>query len=183
MEIREPAISAQHPASLTPGAIAQVLRSTAVMLQAELPALPEAALAWHPAPGEWCIKEALGHLIEAEQRGFAGRIRAMLAAESPRLTTWDRAAVARERDDCAGSLAELLRQFGEVRAESVVLVSNLSESALLRGGDHPEVGRLRISDVLHEWVYHDRAHLQQMQSRVQAFVWPHMGNARRFSGA
>lgn len=34
---------------------------------------------WHPAEGEWCVNEVLGHLIEAEARGFAGRIRQILA--------------------------------------------------------------------------------------------------------
>ena len=30
---------------------------------------------WRPAPGEWSANECVGHLIEAERRGFAGRIR------------------------------------------------------------------------------------------------------------
>jgi hypothetical protein len=43
------------------------------------------------------------------------------------------------------------------------------------------VGHLRIGDLLHEWVHHDRNHHKQMLANVQAFVWPHMGNAQRFS--
>jgi len=29
----------------------------------------------------------------------------------------------------------------------------------------------------------DRNHLRQILANVQAFAWPHMGNARRFSSA
>jgi hypothetical protein len=38
-----------------------------------------------------------------------------------------------------------------------------------------------VDDVLHEWVHHDRNHLQQIMGNVQAFVWPALGNAQRFS--
>ena len=33
---------------------------------------------WRPEPGEWSANECVGHLIEAERRGFAGRIRTIL---------------------------------------------------------------------------------------------------------
>jgi hypothetical protein len=46
---------------------------------------------------------------------------------------------------------------------------------------HPDVGELRIVDLLHEWLHHDRAHLAQALANVQAYVWPYMGNARKFS--
>jgi len=71
------------------------------MIQAELSALPTPVLAWHPAPGEWCAKEVLGHLIETEKRGFAGRIRIILKSDSPQLEGWDQEAVARARKSIA----------------------------------------------------------------------------------
>ena len=40
---------------------------------------------------------------------------------------------------------------------------------------------LQIGDILAEWVHHDRNHVRQMMANVQAYVWPHMGNAQRFS--
>jgi len=47
--------------------------------------------------------------------------------------------------------------------------------------ERTSVGVLRIGDVLHEWVHHDRNHLSQIYAGLQAFVWAHMGNAQRFS--
>ena len=52
---------------------------------------------------------------------------------------------------------------------------------LARAGRHPHVGRLSIADLLAEWVHHDRNHQRQILANVQAYVWPHMGNAQRFS--
>jgi len=168
-----------HP--LTPAEIAALLRSACAVVRAELAELPAAAVRWHPAPGEWCVLEVLGHLIEAEQRGFAGRIRIILASDTPALATWDQNEVARARRDCERDAPALVDEFARLRLESVALVAGLGSADLGRGGHHPKVGLLRVADLLHEWVHHDRNHLRQMLANVQALAWPHMGNARRFS--
>ena len=73
-------------------------------------------------------------------------------------------------------------ELAGLRRESVALVAGLGDADLGRGGRHPKVGLLRVGDLLHEWVHHDRNHLRQMLANIQALAWPHMGNARRFSG-
>ena len=169
------------PRLLRPTEVGRLLESAVAMIRAELAALPDDVLAWHPAPGEWCAKEVLGHLIESEGRGFAGRIRIILASDTPALATWDQNEVARARRDRERGAPALVDEFATLRRESVALVTGLGAADLARGGRHPKVGLLRVGDLLHEWVHHDRNHLRQMLSNVQALAWPHMGNARRFS--
>jgi hypothetical protein len=171
----------QAARSLTPGEVARLLDSAAAVIRAELAALTDDFVGWHPAPGEWCAKEVLGHLIESERRGFAGRIRLILGSDEPRLEGWDQGEVARARRDCERPAAGLVAEFDALRRESVALVAGLRPVDLGRGGQHPKVGHLRVSDLLHEWVHHDRNHLRQMLANIQAAAWPHMGNARRFS--
>ena len=65
--------------ALDPSAIAELLAATAATVAEELRALGADA-GWRPAAGEWSANECVGHLIEAERRGFAGRIRTILAA-------------------------------------------------------------------------------------------------------
>jgi hypothetical protein len=167
---------------LAPAEAAGCLKGALDAIRAEWAGLSAAALGYHPAPGEWCAKEVLGHIIEAEERGFAGRIRAILAAaEPPRFTGWDQPAVARARRDCDKDGTALLDEFVRARQASVALAAGLREADYARGGHHPTVGFLTIGDLLHEWVHHDRNHLKQLLANVQAFVWPHMGNARKFS--
>jgi hypothetical protein len=167
---------------LAPIEVAALLRAAMATLTAELGALPERLTTWHPAPGEWCVKEIVGHLIEAERRGFAGRIRILLAEDDPALQTWDQNEVARARGDCARSLTALLEELAALRRDSATLVSALRLTDLARGGRHPKVGVLRVGDLLQEWVHHDRNHIRQALANVQAFVWPAMGNSQRFSG-
>lgn len=171
------------PTRLGPRDVAQCLGATTATLAAELTALPPQALAWHPAPGEWCAKDVLGHLIEAEKRGFAGRIRIMLAERAPRLQPWDPDEVAAARRDCVRDAGELLGELAQLRADSMRLVEGLGDADLARGAEHPKVGHLTVDDILNEWVHHDRNHVRQILANVQAYVWPHMGNARKFSAA
>jgi hypothetical protein len=167
--------------ALTAREAAALLRAASEAIKTEMSELPPAILTHHPAPGEWCVQDVLGHLIEAERRGFAGRIRILLNEDDPALQTWDQVEVARRRHDCARDGKALLDEFMRLRAESVTLVAGLRPADLLRSGRHPKVGPLRVDDLLHEWIHHDRNHLRQILANVQSYVWPHMGNAQRFT--
>jgi hypothetical protein len=162
--------------------IAELLGAGATEIAVEMHALPPELVGWHPAPGEWCVKECVGHLIEAERRGFAGRIRFMLEhGDGEALTSWDQVAVAQARNDCDAGTPGLVRELAEERSRSVELVKSLQPPDLAIGGEHPEVGHVTIGEVLHEWVHHDRNHLRQILATVQAYAWPAMGNIQRFS--
>jgi hypothetical protein len=165
---------------LTPAEAAALLESATTFLVSEVGHLPERILRFHPGEGEWCVKEVIGHLLEAEQRGFAGRVLAILTADSPHFESWDQQAVARVREDCQRDARELLGEFLGLRRAGAELVRSLRDADLGRGGHHPHVGWLTIDDVLHEWVYHDRNHLRQILANIQAFVWPALGNAQKF---
>ncbi len=167
--------------TLTIEQLAALLRAAAQTLRAETEALGVDGLAWHPAPGEWCVNEVVGHLLEAERRGFAGRIQQIIEQPGRKLEPWDQAEVTRQRRDCQRDGLELLREFETAREESIRLVQRLQPGQLQLAGDHPQVGDLRVVDILHEWPHHDRNHVKQILSNVQAYIWPHMGAAQRFS--
>ncbi len=162
-------------------AVARLLASSAAELRREVEALPEDVRRWHPAPGEWCVNEVLGHLVEAERRGFSGRIRILLDEDSPRLEEWDQEAVARGRHDCERPGDQVLAELLAERVLSVELVEGLAEESLARGGTHPSIGPVTVRELLQEWVHHDRSHLKQVLSNVQAYAWEGMGSTRKFS--
>lgn len=167
-------------APLTPEDVAQLLESTCALVEAEMRALGDDGCRFHHAAGEWCVNECVGHLIEAERRGFAGRIRDILAGKA--LHAWDQAEVARERNDCGRVSQSLWMEFMGLRHDSIALVRGLTAADLDRSGVHPTVGELRVRDLLHEWVHHDRNHTRQLLAVQQERVYPHMGNAQKFVG-
>jgi len=167
---------------VTPEEIADLLESSGQAFANLLKTLPPAVASWRPAPDEWCVNECVGHIIEAEKRGFAGRIRIIVAEDEPQLENWKQVDISRARHDCDRTSRQMLEEFEPMRRESIALVRSLKPEQLKRGGMHPTVARLTVVELLHEWVHHDGNHLRQAYSNVQAYVWPDMGNAQRFSG-
>ena len=167
---------------LTPTQVAELLESTCALLEAEIRALGDDEARWHPAPGEWCVNECLGHIIEAEKHGFYGRIMRTLEKDHQREPEWDQVAVARERKDCERMALSLFMEFMGLRHTSAEMVKGLRPDQLDRSCTHAKVGELRVRDLLQEWVHHDRNHTKQILANVQARVWPHMGNSQKFAG-
>ena len=170
-------------AAIDHSTIADLLEATVTTVATELRALGAAA-GWRPEDREWSALECVGHLIEADQRGFGGRIRTILAADPgsvPALQAWDPPVVAAARGDHLRPAETLIAEFAALRGDGVALVRALADDDMPRWGNHPEVGVLRVDELLAEWVYHDRNHIQQMTAVTQARLWPQMGNAQRFS--
>jgi hypothetical protein len=167
--------------ALSADQVADLLAASETTVTAELNALGVEG-GWRPEAGEWSANECVGHLIESERRGFAGRIRQILAAAPDlpaELETWDPPAAARQ--DQLRSGLELATEFAALRADGVGLVRGLRPADLERIGRHPDVGELRVAELLGEWVHHDRNHIRQLLDVTQRRVWGQMGNARRFS--
>jgi hypothetical protein len=165
---------------LTTDQFAEYLEATCALIDSELKALGDDS-SWHFDQKEWCANQVVGHMVEAEKRGFAGRIREILAGKA-RTSAWDQEAVAKERNDCARLGASLWMEFMGVRNDSIKLVRSLKPADLSKGIEHPKVGRLTVSDLLHEWIHHDRNHTRQLLQIGQERVWPHMGNSQKFKG-
>ena len=166
------------------GRIADLLEAGARLVEAEMGALASDG-GWRPARGEWSANECVGHLIEAERRGFGGRVLAILAADRPDipadLEAWDPPEVAAARRDDERIGLELVSEFVDLRASGVAIVRALTSADLGRVGLHPAVGPLRVGEVISEWVHHDRNHIRQLLEVTQSRVWEQMGTARRFS--
>ena len=163
---------------LTPEEVASLLRATGDSVRSELTGMADDVASWHPKPGEWCVNECVGHIIETEARGFAGRIQRILEVPGRIERSWDQAQVQRDRNDDVRPMAEILESFSDMRAESIKMIEGLMNTDLDKACVHEEVGELRVEDLLHEWVYHDANHHRQLLAVLQAYVWPALGNGR-----
>lgn len=173
---RDPAVP-----PLSPGRVADLIGAAREAIVIELRSLGDELAGWPPGPDEWSAKEVLGHLIEADRRGFAGRIRRILAQDGVAESGWDQLAVAAARADRSRPLDALLDEFGHGRDDGIALVRSLAPADLGRHAIHGTVGRLTVDDLLQEWVFHDRNHQGQLLKSAQARVFPAMNNSRRFS--
>jgi hypothetical protein len=171
---------AEDDASLPIPTIVALMQASTAAVVGEVRALGDRAR-WRPGPGEWCANEVLGHLFEADRHGFVHRMRQAVAVARPAFQRWDQPGLAASRHDDEADPEALALAFLEQRDAGLAFVAGLGAADLARTGVHPMVGELSVSDLLHEWIHHDREHLAQLLAITQAVAWPAMGNARRFS--
>lgn len=105
----------------------------------------------------------------------------ILQADHPTFPNWPQSSAEHEQAQKQRDTADLLREFEALRTASLELIESLQPEELSRSGHHQMAGDMTIQDLLHEWVFHDRDHTQQLYANVKAIAWPHMGNTQHFS--
>jgi hypothetical protein len=155
--------------------VASALRATPRTLRVLLCDVDKRILIWRPAPGQWCINEVVGHLIEADRQAFMVRIKGMLAEKRFEIRAVDADKIAAGRSDHKRDVFELIDELDRQRITCAEMIMNLSPGDMERSGIYPPHGAFRISDFVYEWAYHDWDHLQQILNNLKAQVWPRMG--------
>lgn len=145
-----------------------VLARTPAALDALLRGLPEAWTLQNESESTWSAFDVVGHLIHGERTDWMPRARMILEfGETRTFVPFDRFAQARESQ--GKSLAELLDEFGRLRAENLAELRglNLRREDLERRGRHPALGTVTLSQLVAAWAVHDLTHLHQI-SRIMA---------------
>jgi hypothetical protein len=113
-----------------------------------------------PAPTEWSVLEASGHMLDSEVVASA-RYRWILAHDEPRLVGYDQdlwVERLRHNEDDPGQLLSL---FEALRTANLALWSRSSEAERARVGVHEERGPESYDLVFRLLAGHDRNHLAQ----------------------
>src|SRR3954468_14960344 len=145
-----------------------VLERTPRVLRELLGGLPSSWLDAHEGPETWSPYVIIGHLNHAERADWIPRARIILAqGAARRFEPFDRFAQFRESE--GKSLTELLDELARLRAESLETLAGwrLTDAQLALEGEHPELGRVTLRQLLATWVAHDLGHLAQT-ARVMA---------------
>jgi hypothetical protein len=139
-----------------------VLERTPVTFRALLSGLPNSWITTNEGPNTFSPFDNVGHLIHGERTDWIPRARIILAQGlNRRFEPYDRFAQFRESE--GKSLAELLDEFARLRADNLATLRNwnLSELELGLEGEHPELGRVTLRQLLATWVAHDLGHVAQ----------------------
>ena len=145
-----------------------ILERTPGTFRALLSGLPEAWTAPNEGPDTFSAFDNVGHLIHGERTDWIPRARIILAqGANRRFEKSDRFAQVRESQ--GKTLAQLLDEFAALRQENVATLRgwNLSEQQLALEGEHPELGRVTLEQLLATWTAHDLGHIAQT-TRVMA---------------
>ncbi len=154
----------------------RVLEVTPHVLHALLSHAPGEVLDWKPAPDRWSIREVLAHLVDVESAGFRARVQPMVRQDNPVLPVYDQMAVIASGKYNARSAPELLRDFEQERGETLRFLLRLPIETLERAGQHEELGRISLRELIAEWAFHDLGHLRQIAELYRSrLFYPNMG--------
>jgi len=145
-----------------------LLKRTPGILSTLLEGLPEEWIYHNEGPKTWSPFDVLGHLIHGEKTDWIPRIRIILHESSDKtFEPFDRFAQFKESEN--KSLSSLLKEFETLRIKNIETLDsfNLSNDDLERWGTHPELGKVKLSELIATWTAHDLGHLYQI-SRVMA---------------
>jgi hypothetical protein len=162
--------SIQTPIALlekTPGVLEMLLRGVS----------PD-VLAWKPAPERWSIVEVLAHMAVLEKL-YEQRAKRIVMEDSPTLAEY----IPRSEIDVLGRPARRhLEEFIALRRAFVFYLHSVPASAASRMGVHHELGRVTLSQMLHELANHDLGHLRQIAELYRAHsFYPHAGPFQKYS--
>jgi hypothetical protein len=158
---------------ITLEAIRAVLQTTPARWQALAAQLPPALLERPAAPGEWSAMDCLRHLLDLETRVFPARLRALLAGE-------EFPAAGDPVADAGATPADLAAAFARRRAANLDLLDGLQPADLDRAITHPQLGRVTVGNLVHDWAAHDLMHTVQAERAVLQPFLPGTGPWRYF---
>lgn len=145
-----------------------VLSRTPATLDAMLRGLPDAWIRTTEGNGSWSTYEVIGHLIHGEKVDWIPRLDIILQYGTARaFEPFDREGHVIEGTE--PPLSAMLDEFRTLRHGNLTRLRamNLQESHLDLEGMHPELGRVKVRQLLATWTAHDLAHIVQI-GRVMA---------------
>lgn len=129
--------------------------------------IPPGLLSRPPAPGEWSALDCLQHLVDTEPV-FQFRIEAFLAGRNFPDFNPDRQGT---QPGAGLAVAGLVSEYTRRRQTSLAALSRLTSSDLDRRAVHQELGRVSLSEMVHEWAAHDLMHtVQAERALMQPFI-------------
>lgn len=145
-----------------------VLTRTPDVLRAMLQGMPREWVSENEGERTWSPFDVLGHLIHGERTDWIPRARIILeAGERQPFEPFDRYAQFEESQ--GQTIKGLLDTFEDLRLDNLRTLSEMRLGAedLKKTGMHPELGRVRLEELIATWVAHDLGHIVQI-SRTMA---------------
>jgi len=115
----------------------------------------------------WQPYDIVGHLIHGEQTDWIARARIILdQADDPTFVPFDR--FAQFENSHGKPLAQLLEEFEKLRTENIDILRawKRTDEQLELEGNHPELGRVTLRQLLATWVVHDLNHVRQIATAM-----------------
>lgn len=135
------------------------------LLKRALAKVPAEARKWKPAPGKWSAHEIIVHCADSETNAHM-RLRYLLGEPEPVIVGYDQDRWALTFDYHAHPIELALATVEAVRANTVPLLTRMSEQDWHKVGRHTESGRYAAEDWLAIYAEHLEKHSRQIERNL-----------------
>lgn len=147
----------------------KALKETQHRTLALISGLSEAQLCYRYAPGKWCIKEILQHLIDVE-RSFDYRAMRFARGDRQALPPYDINEYVIASKAIHRALADLVEEAVQLRKTTVLLFKSFSEQMLDQTGPARDT-ELSVRAIGYNIIGHEMHHAEWMQEKyLAAFI-------------
>lgn len=137
-------------------------------LHAVVTRIDHRALTATPLPGEWSIAQNVHHLADSHSTAFA-RCRLILTEHNPPLKPYDQDAWALLGDSQHADIGPSLLILQGLHQRWAAFFMHLRDADWQRTGQHAEAGPMTLASILHGYVAHGHAHLEQIGRTLAAY--------------
>ena len=134
-------------------------RAGAARPTAAIAGLTPSQLTAFPVPGTWSIQQIIMHLLDTDLAA-AYRMKRIIAENSPQLDVYDENAFVEHLAYHERSVELACETFRLNRLATAETLQRLPDSSFDRAANHPEVGTLRLGQLLRLYVHHLDHHLR-----------------------
>jgi len=172
MNLRYPIGEFVSPESLSPEerrAALVVLAETPSRLRAAVAGLSDEQLDTAYRPGGWTLRQVVHHLPDSHINSFI-LYKKGPTENVPTIGTYDEKSWS-ELPDAKGPIEVSLRLLEALHERWVGLLTELDDDDWQRLIDHPEVGRMRLDQLLALYDWHSRHHVAHIRSHRDRLGW------------
>lgn len=140
---------------------------TPLALRAAVAGLDDERLDTPYRPGGWTVRQVVHHVPDSHMNAYV-RTCLALTEERPTIRPYDEAAWAELPPARTAPIEPSLGLLEALHERWVTLLRSLDDGAFDRPLEHPEVGSLALSDLLHLYAWHGRhhtAHVTELRRR------------------
>lgn len=120
-------------------------------------------------PEGWTIRQVVHHLPDSHLNGYT-RFKLALTEDEPTIRTYEEALWA-ELPDSAADVEFSLSLLEALHARWVCLLEALESDSWLRQLNHPEVGKMRLEELVVLYAWHGRHHLAHITTTRDREGW------------
>ena len=122
---------------------------------------PSSILDDKPKPNEWCVKEILQHLLDADTHLNLARVRKFFNELKPFIASLDLDALTNNNSEPTKEYQLVLSQFFAIRAELINQITSATPEIISKQAVHTIFGPTTFGEIIEFIAIHDRNHIQQ----------------------